>query len=73
MRRCDVSHTFRNINSVVDSIHQAELSATSLVEIVQGVVGGGDGCIFSYGHARLGEWRDVLLVDAWVCFIASLH
>ena len=60
------------MNNVVDFIHQAELSATSLVEIVQGVVGGGDGCIFSYGHARLGESRDVLFVDACVCLLRRL-
>ena len=51
--------------------HQAELCATSLVEIVQVVVGGADGCLFSYGHARLGEWSGQLVPRH--CFTCAGH
>ena len=43
-----------------------EVCATGLVDILQSVVNGNDGCLFCYGHARLGEkavtsWRDASL------------
>ncbi|KAK2163259.1 hypothetical protein LSH36_83g06033 [Paralvinella palmiformis] len=37
-----------------------EVCATSLVDIVQSVVNGADGCLFCYGHARLGEYRSTM-------------
>lgn len=42
-------------NSVFVCFPQAELCGQSLVDIVQAVVAGVDGCVFCYGHARLGE------------------
>ena len=36
------------------------MCATSLVEIVQAVVGGSDGCLFCFGHARVGELTFIL-------------
>ncbi|XP_077995110.1 uncharacterized protein LOC144448694 [Glandiceps talaboti] len=34
---------------------QAEICAGSVADIVQSVVNGADGCLFCYGHARLGK------------------
>ena len=36
-------------------LFQSELCSQSLVDIIQSVVNGSDGCLFCYGHARLGE------------------
>ncbi|ELT94659.1 hypothetical protein CAPTEDRAFT_127686, partial [Capitella teleta] len=33
----------------------AEMCASSVVEILQAVVGGADGCLFCYGHAGVGK------------------
>ena len=41
---------------IIGLVLQSELCSQSLVDIVQAVVGGADGCLFCYGHARLGEW-----------------
>ena len=35
---------------------QPEICANSLVDIIQAVVNGADGCLFCYGHARLGKY-----------------
>ncbi|XP_052058492.1 uncharacterized protein LOC127698847 isoform X2 [Mytilus californianus] len=34
---------------------QSELCSSSLTEIIQGVVGGADGCVFTYGHSKIGK------------------
>ena len=34
---------------------QTEMCSTGLVDILQSVVNGSDGCLFCYGHARLGK------------------
>lgn len=34
----------------------SEMNSTCLVEIIQSVVNGADGCLFCYGHARLGKF-----------------
>lgn len=33
---------------------QTEICSSSLTEIIQGVVNGADGCLFSYGYSRQG-------------------
>ena len=38
-------------------VFQAEICSTALTEVLQAVVNGSDGCVFSYGHAGLGKWR----------------
>ncbi|XP_071162087.1 kinesin-like protein KIF26A isoform X1 [Mytilus edulis] len=34
---------------------QSELCSSSLTEIIQGVVSGADGCVFTYGHSKIGK------------------
>src|SRR6218665_2598415 len=43
-----------SINRCLDCFFQSEICSTSLVDILQAVVGGADGCLFCYGHARIG-------------------
>ena len=34
---------------------QTEVCSGSLTEIIQGVVAGADGCVFTYGYSKLGK------------------
>ncbi|XP_023213764.1 kinesin-like protein KIF26B [Centruroides sculpturatus] len=36
---------------------QTEVCSSSLTEVIQAVVNGNDGCLFVYGHSKLGEYR----------------
>ena len=42
---------------------QSELCSQSLTEIIQSVVNGADGCLFCYGHARLGKTYTMIGID----------
>ena len=46
---------------------QSEICASSITDIVQAVVNGADGCLFCYGHAKIG--KDILcsFVPQHVC------
>ena len=37
-------------------VSQVEVCSGSLVDVLQAVVGGSEGCLFSYGHAGLGRY-----------------
>lgn len=45
---------FTKVTAVLMSV-QTELCAASLSEIVQAVVSGADGCLFTYGYSRTGK------------------
>lgn len=34
---------------------QAEVCAGTVAEVIQSVVNGADGCVFCFGHAKLGQ------------------
>lgn len=36
-------------------VFQAEVCAGTVAEVIQSVVNGADGCVFCFGHAKLGE------------------
>lgn len=35
---------------------QAEVCAGTVAEVIQSVVNGADGCVFCFGHTKLGEY-----------------
>ena len=39
----------------VNFVFKVEVCSGSLVDVLQSVVGGSEGCLFSYGHAGLGR------------------
>ena len=51
---CFVSYMCNNLFYFLS--FQPEICANSLVDIIQAVVNGADGCLFCYGHARLGKY-----------------
>ena len=53
------SHLLTHMKHCSLWIFQADICSMSLVEIIQAVVGGSDGCLFCYGHARLGQLQPV--------------
>lgn len=42
-------------------VFQAEVCAGTVAEVIQSVVNGADGCVFCFGHAKLGKWKLDLL------------
>ena len=50
---------------------QAEICSSSLTEIIQAVVNGADGCLFCYGHARLGKCFVAIFYLYWYSFFVT--
>lgn len=42
---------------VSSCVCQAEVCAGTVAEVIQSVVNGADGCVFCFGHAKLGQWE----------------
>jgi hypothetical protein len=51
--RCCAVH----LSSALSCVFQAEVCAGTVAEVIQSVVNGADGCVFCFGHAKLGEWK----------------
>ena len=47
---------------IVVTLFQTEVCSGSLPEIIQGVVAGADGCVFTYGYSKLGESFTKILI-----------
>ena len=58
-----IAQTNLNVSNFLCFLHlKVEVCSGSLVDVLQAVVGGSEGCLFSYGHAGLGKFS---------CFSAS--